>query len=162
VVDSVNVPVIAAGGIGDARGVVAAFALGAKGVQIGTRFVASRECIAHPRYKEIILKAKDRSTTVTGASTGHPVRAIANKLTREFQLLEKRGATPQELDRLGTGKLKIAARDGDVENGSVMVGQIAGLIHNIKPVAAIIDDIIQDIAKVVANINTMTQYNQKG
>ncbi|EAX48714.1 2-nitropropane dioxygenase, NPD [Thermosinus carboxydivorans Nor1] len=153
VVDAVSVPVIAAGGIGDARGVVAALALGAQGVQIGTRFVASVECIAHPNYKEAILKAKERSTVVTGQSTGHPVRVIANNLTRQFMELEKRGASPEELDRLGAGKLRAAARDGDVKNGSVMVGQIAGMIDDIKPVAEIIQDIVRDIPKVLAGIN---------
>jgi len=162
VVDAVGIPVIAAGGIGDARGIVAALALGAKGVQLGTRFVASCECIAHPRYKAAIIKAKDRSTTVTGASTGHPVRVIANKLTREFAALEKRGASSEEIERLGAGKLKAAARDGDIENGSVMVGQVAGLITDIKPVATIINGIIEDSFKVIANINKMTQYNHKG
>ncbi|HAK73454.1 MAG TPA: enoyl-[acyl-carrier-protein] reductase FabK, partial [Sporomusaceae bacterium] len=117
IADSVSVPVIAAGGIGDARGMIAAFALGAQGVQIGTRFVASTECIAHPNYKEAILRAKERSTVVTGVSTGHPVRVIANKLTKEFSRMEKEGATPEELDNLGAGKLKIAAREGDVQNG---------------------------------------------
>lgn len=153
VVDAVSVPVIAAGGIGDARGVVAALALGAQGVQIGTRFVASVECIAHPNYKEAILKAKERSTVVTGQSTGHPVRVIANNLTRQFMELEKRGASPEELDRLGAGKLRAAARDGDVKNGSVMVGQIAGMIDDIKPVAEIIQDIVRDIPKVMARIS---------
>lgn len=154
IVDAVSVPVIAAGGIGDARGIVAAFALGAQGVQIGTRFVASTECIAHPNYKEAILRAKERSTVVTGLSTGHPVRVIANKLTKEFFRMEKEGATPEELDNLGAGKLKIAAREGDVQHGSVMVGQVAGLVNDIKPVADILDEIIQGIPKVITGINT--------
>ncbi|WP_370744731.1 enoyl-[acyl-carrier-protein] reductase FabK [Lucifera butyrica] len=148
VVDALSIPVIAAGGIGDARGMVAAFALGAKGVQIGTRFVASVECIAHPNYKETVLRAKERSTVITGLSTGHPVRVIANKLTREFAELERSGASPEELDRLGAGKLKIAARDGDVEYGSVMIGQVAGLVDSIKPVKEIVEEIVNDIPKV--------------
>lgn len=154
IADAVSVPVIAAGGIGDARGIIAAFALGAQGVQIGTRFVASKECIAHPNYKEAILRAKERSTVVTGVSTGHPVRVIANKLTKEFLRMEKDGATPEELDNLGAGKLKIAAREGDVQNGSVMVGQVAGLVHDIKPVAEIIEEIIQAIPQIISGINT--------
>ncbi len=157
VVDAVNVPVIAAGGIGDARGIIAALALGAQGVQIGTRFVASVECIAHPNYKEAIVKAKERSTVVTGLSTGHPVRVIANKLTREFEEMEKGGATPEELDRLGEGKLRMAAREGDVEYGSVMIGQVAGMVDDIKPVAKIFDDIILDISNVLTGINNIIQ-----
>jgi enoyl-[acyl-carrier protein] reductase II len=153
VVDAVSLPVIAAGGIGDARGVVAAFALGAQGVQIGTRFVASEECIVHPKYKEIILKAKDRSTVVTGVSTGHPVRVIDNKLAREFSEMEKRGAPPEELDRIGAGRFKAAARDGDVEYGSVMVGQVAGMVNCVKPVDQIIKEILEEIPKIVAGIS---------
>lgn len=157
VVDAVSVPVIAAGGIGDARGVVAAMALGAQGVQIGTRFVASTECTAHPNYKEAILRAKDRSTVISGVSSGHPVRIVGNKLSREFAELEKRGAPPEELDRLGAGKLKAAARDGDIHYGSVMVGQIAGLVTCVKPVSEIIQEIINDIPGVFKKINKACQ-----
>lgn len=153
VVDAVNIPVIAAGGIGDARGVVAAFALGAQGVQVGTRFVASSECIAHPKYKEAVTKAKERSTVVTGISTGHPVRVIANKLTREFLQMEKNGATTEELDQLGAGKLKMAARDGDVNYGSVMIGQIAGLVTSVKPVAEIMQELTAGIPGILTGIN---------
>lgn len=149
VVDAVNVPVIAAGGIGDARGVVAAMALGAQGVQLGTLFAASVECTAHPNYKAAIVKAKERSTVVSGASTGHPVRVIANKLTRDFAEMEKRGATIEELDRLGAGKLKAAVRDGDIDYGSVMVGQVAGMITSVRPVGEIMQDIVDNIPKVV-------------
>lgn len=157
VVDAVTIPVIAAGGVGDARGVVAAFALGAQGVQIGTRFVASSECVVHPNYKEAVLKAKERSTVVTGISTGHPVRVIANKLTREFARMEKSGATTEDLDRLGAGKLKIAARDGDVHYGSVMVGQVAGLVDSVKPVAEIMQDLIAGIPNIIAEIERTTK-----
>lgn len=157
VVDAVTIPVIAAGGVGDSRGVVAAFALGAQGVQIGTRFVASSECVVHPNYKEAVLKAKERSTVVTGISTGHPVRVIANKLTREFARMEKSGATTEDLDRLGAGKLKIAARDGDVHYGSVMVGQVAGLVDSVKPVAAIMQDLIAGIPNIIAEIERTTK-----
>ncbi|HWR43215.1 enoyl-[acyl-carrier-protein] reductase FabK [Sporomusa sp.] len=152
VADAVSVPVIAAGGIGDARGVVAALALGAQGVQIGTLFAASVECTAHPNYKAAIVKAKERSTVVNGVSTGHPVRVIANKLTREFAELEKRGATIEELDQLGVGKLRAAVRDGDVDYGSVMVGQIAGMITQIRPVNEIMQDIVQNIPKVITEL----------
>ncbi|MGB9809573.1 MAG: enoyl-[acyl-carrier-protein] reductase FabK, partial [Caldanaerobacter sp.] len=141
VVDAVSIPVIAAGGIADGRGFAAALCLGASGVQMGTRFVCSTECTAHPRYKEYIIKAKDRDTVVTGRSTGHPVRVLRNRLSREFEKLEQMGASKEELEKLGEGKLKAAVVDGDVEYGSVMAGQIAGLIKDIKPVKEIIEDI---------------------
>ncbi|MDR3563853.1 MAG: enoyl-[acyl-carrier-protein] reductase FabK [Negativicutes bacterium] len=153
VVDAVKVPVIAAGGIGDARGVVAAFALGAQGVQIGTRFVASTECTAHANYKDVIIRAKDRSTVVTGLSSGHPVRIINNKLSREFDELERRGASPAEFDHLGAGKLKAAARDGDIRYGSVMVGQIAGMVKCIQPVDSILQEIINGVPQVIRQIS---------
>ena len=138
VVDAVDVPVIAAGGIGDSRGILAAFALGASGVQMGSRFVVSEECIAHPNYKNLVLKAKDRSTVVTGRSTGHPVRVIANKMTREYAELETNQASVEELEKFGAGRLNMATHKGDVENGSDMIGQICGMFHEIKPVATII------------------------
>jgi len=153
IADAVNIPVIAAGGIADTRGFVAALALGAQGVQIGTRFVASLECIAHENYKAAILKAKDRSTVVTGIATGHPVRVLTNKFTRDYEAMEKRGASPEELEAMGEGKLKRAAREGDVNHGSVMVGQICGLIKKIKSVEEIIQDIVGDIPTVLNKIN---------
>ena len=153
IVDAVSIPVIAAGGIADARGFVAALALGAQGVQIGTRFVASKECIAHENYKTAVLKAKDRSTIITGIATGHPVRVIANKFTRDYEAMEKRGASPEELENMGAGKLRVAARDGDVDNGSVMIGQIAGMIKEIQSVEEIIQDIVNAIPKVLSGIN---------
>jgi len=152
VVDAVKIPVIAAGGIADARGVVAAFALGAKGVQIGTRFVASAECIAHDNYKQAIIKAKDRSTVLTGLSTGHPVRVIENKLARDFLALERRGASVEEFGNLGAGKLRAATCEGDINNGSVMVGQISGLIQDIKTVHEIIQDIVRGIPRVLESV----------
>lgn len=157
IVDAVDIPVIAAGGIADARGIVAAFALGAQGVQIGSRFVASQECIAHANYKQAVLKAKDRSTVVTGVSTGHPVRVIGNKLTREYLELEKSGASAEELEKLGAGKLHLATHEGDVENGSVMIGQIAGMIQSIKSVEEIMQDLIQGIPSVQSRIQTFYQ-----
>jgi len=153
VVDAVKIPVIAAGGIGDARGVVAAIALGAAGVQIGTRFVASTECTAHTNYKEAVLRAKERSTVVSGASTGHPVRVIENKLTKEFAQMERNGASSEELDQFGAGKLRAAVRDGDVVYGSVMLGQVAGMVNCIRPVAEIIEGIMNDIPKVMIQVN---------
>ncbi|WP_394349561.1 enoyl-[acyl-carrier-protein] reductase FabK [Propionispora hippei] len=160
IVDAVSIPVIAAGGIGDARGVVAALALGAQGVQIGTRFVASVECTAHDNYKEAVIRAKERSTVLTGVTTGHPVRVIANKLTREYLELERNGASVEELERLGAGKLKAAVRDGDTERGSVMSGQIAGMVREVKPVAAIIEEIVSEVPAIVAAVQKFTQGNR--
>ncbi len=152
VADAVAIPVVAAGGIADGRGYAAALALGAKGVQIGTRFVCAEECTAHENYKRAIIRAKDRDTVVCGRSTGHPVRAIRNKLTREFERLEKEGASPEELDKLGTGKLRAAVRDGDIEWGSVMAGQCAGLVTKIQPAAEIIAELTADAERIMANI----------
>lgn len=153
IVDAVSIPVIAAGGIADARGFVAALALGAQGVQIGTRFVASKECIVHENYKTAVLKAKDRSTVVTGIATGHPVRVITNKFTRDYEAMEKKGASPEELEAMGAGTLRIAAREGDVDNGSVMIGQIAGMVKDIKSVDEIIQDIVGGIPAVLSGID---------
>ena len=157
VVDAVEVPVIAAGGIGDSRGMAAAFALGACGVQMGTRFVVSKECIAHENYKNLLLKAKDRSTVVTGRSTGHPVRVIANKLTREYIELENSGADTDTLEQLGAGKLNLATHKGDVEHGSVMSGQIAGMLNELKTV----EEIVQDLVNGLPDVLTKTQNNCK-
>ncbi len=143
VVDATNIPVIAAGGIGDGRGFLAALSLGSEGVQLGTRFVCSTECISHSNFKEMIVKAKDRETTVTGRTTGYPVRVLRNRFTREYLELEKEGISFEELERLGAGRLKLAVIDGDITRGSVMAGQISGLIKDIKPCKNIIEDIIK-------------------
>lgn len=148
VVDAVDVPVIGAGGIGDSRGIMAAFALGASAVQMGSRFVVSEECIAHPNYKNLVLKAKDRSTVVTGRSTGHPVRVLANKMTREYAEMESHNASVEELEKFGVGRLNLATHKGDVENGSVMIGQISGMFHEIKPVATIVEELVSGIPAV--------------
>lgn len=155
VVDAVEIPVIAAGGIADGRGFAAALALGAEGVQMGTRFVCSEECTAHANYKEALLKAGDRDAIVTGRTTGHPVRCIKNKLTREFDRLERAGAPAEELQKLGAGKLREAVVEGNTKDGSVMSGQIAGLINDIKPVREIIEGIIRearDIIEITAKV----------
>lgn len=157
VADAVNIPVIAAGGIADARGIMASFALGAQGVQIGTRFVASQECVVHPNYKQAVLRSKERSTVLTGISTGHPVRVIANKLTREYAELEKQGVSPEKLEKLGAGKLRAAAQDGDMEYGSVMIGQIAGMVNEVKSVNEIIQDMIREIPQVMASLNSIVK-----
>lgn len=142
VVDAVQIPVIAAGGIVDGRGLLAAFALGAEGVQMGTRFMCAEECTIPLNVKEAILKAKDRDTAVTGRSTGHPVRCIDNRFTREFAKLEKAGTPVAELEKLGTGRVRMAMVDGDIQNGSVMSGQVAGAVTRIEPAAAIVQDVM--------------------
>ncbi len=142
VVDAVSIPVVAAGGVADGRGFLAALALGAQGVQMGTRFAASVECRVHENWKEVYLKAGDRDTVVTGRSTGHPVRIIKNRLAREFIKLESQGASLEKLDVLGVGALRRAALEGDIDMGSVMAGQVVGLIREIKPVRDIIHDVL--------------------
>lgn len=143
VADAVDIPVIAAGGIADGRGFAAAVMLGAEAVQIGTRFVVASESIVHANYKEMLFKAKDIDSVVTGMSTGHPVRSIRNKMTREYLKLEKEGADFMELEKLTLGSLRNAVIDGDVVNGTVMAGQIAGLIKKEQPCKEIIAEIMQ-------------------
>ena len=152
VAQAVAVPVIAAGGIGDGRGVAAAFCLGAEGVQVGTRFLVAQECTVHPNYKQRILQAKDTDTMATGRSTGHPVRVIKNKLAREFQKLEAEGAAANELEALGAGKLALAARDGDIDNGSVMAGQIAGLVRQEQTCLEIIVSMFAEAEQVLRKV----------
>lgn len=144
VVDAVNVPVIAAGGIADGRGVAAAFMLGACGVQMGTRFLASLECTVHKNYKERVINSRDIDTIVTGRVTGHPVRVLKNKLSREMVVLEKSGISPEEFEKLGIGGLKRAAVDGDMDTGSIMAGQISGLIKSELSCKEIIEGIFKD------------------
>lgn len=149
VVDAVDIPVIAAGGIGDGRGMAATKMLGADAFQIGTRFLVAKECIVHKNYKEKILKAKDIDTRVTGKVTGHPVRALKNKFTRKFLQLEKEGVSVEELEEFGTGRLRLAVMDGDVANGSVMAGQIAGLIEKEQTCSEIIEELMTDADKTM-------------
>ena len=141
VIDAVDVPVIAAGGIADGRQVAAAFALGACGIQVGTCLLASEECPIHDNYKQAILKAKDSDTTVTGRSIGGPVRVLKNKMAREYLALEKRGATLEELEHITLGGLRRAVFDGDMDRGSVMSGQVAGMLHEIKPLRQIFEEL---------------------
>ncbi|WP_088187607.1 enoyl-[acyl-carrier-protein] reductase FabK [Desulfosporosinus sp. FKA] len=155
IVDVVDIPVIAAGGILDGRGLVAAMALGAEGVQMGTRFMCAQECTISPLVKEKIIKAKDRSTVVTGRSTGHPVRCLDNRFTREFEQYEKEGMAGAELEKLGQGKLRLAMVEGDVENGSIMAGQIAGAVKQIEPAAMIVQDIMQSAEKEYSRLTTL-------
>lgn len=154
VADAVSVPVIAAGGIADSRGAVAAFALGADGIQVGTRFICSTECIAHDNYKQAVLKAKDRDAVVTGRSTGAPVRALKNKLTREYERLEKEGASFEEIEQLGVGGLRRAFAEGDVEMGSLMAGQSAAMVNEIEPCADIIKSYFDGTEAVIEEINS--------
>ena len=151
VVDMVHIPVIAAGGIADARGFAAALMLGASGVQIGTRFVASKECIVHENYKEKILRAKDIDSEVTGLANGHPIRVLRNKMTREYLRMEKEGAGLEQLEHLTLGALRKAVVEGDVMYGSVMAGQIAGLIKEEKSCAEIIEEIMAGAEKLMQN-----------
>lgn len=141
VVDAVNIPVVAAGGIADGRGMAAAIMLGAEAVQMGTVFVTAKESIVHSNYKQKIIGAKDIDSEVTGRSTGHPVRSIRNKMTREYLRLEKEGASFEDLEHLTLGSLRNAVMDGDVVNGTVMAGQIAGLIKEEKSCKDIIEGI---------------------
>ncbi len=152
VVDAVAVPVIAAGGIGDARGLAAALALGAEGVQVGTALVVADECRVHERFKEAVIRAHDRATAVTAQSVGAPVRALANRLTRKYHRLESQGATREELERLGLGKLKEAVVEGDVEEGSVMIGQIAGLVSRRRPVADILEEMVREAEAILRSL----------
>ncbi len=142
VVDAVSIPVIAAGGIADARGFAAALMLGASGVQIGTRFVVAEECIVHENYKEKIVRAKDIDSEVTGLANGHPIRVLRNKMTREYLRMEKEGAGLEELEQLTLGALRKAVVEGDVVYGSVMAGQIAGLVKHTDTCADIIEEIM--------------------
>ncbi|ETI87447.1 enoyl-[acyl-carrier-protein] reductase FabK [Clostridium butyricum] len=144
VVDAVSIPVIAAGGIGDGRGVAASFMLGSEGIQIGTRFLVAKECTVHQNYKDKVLKAKDIDTEVTGRPTGHPVRVLRNKLARTYIKMEKDGASLDELEQLGVGALRKAVVDGDVDNGSVMSGQIAGLVNKEQTAKEIIEELFTE------------------
>ena len=149
VTKAVNIPVIAAGGIADGRGVAAAFCLGASGVQMGTVFLATHECPISIEYKNLILEADDTSTTLTGMKFGAPVRGIKNELTKRYHELEAQSSTLMELEELTLGSLRKAVYDGDVENGSVMSGQIVGLVTEIRPVKNIIEDVVKEAKEVL-------------
>ena len=149
VADAINIPVLAAGGIADGRGLAAAWMLGASGVQIGTRFLVAYECNVHKNYKQKILDAKDTSTIVTGRSTGHPVRIIKNRLARDFQALEKRNASLEEYEELGKGSLYRSAREGDMDYGSIMAGQSAGLVKKEQTCKEIIEEIFSEAKKII-------------
>jgi enoyl-[acyl-carrier protein] reductase II len=144
VVDAVEIPVIAAGGIADGRGLAAALVLGASGIQMGTRFICTNECQAHPNYKRKILEAHDRATVVTGASLGHPVRSLRAPFVRRFSELERAGVSEADLVALGAGSLRVAVQDGDLERGSFMAGQTAGMISDLPTVQALLERIVSE------------------
>lgn len=150
--DEVKIPVIAAGGIANGKGMAASFALGAQGVQIGTRFICSKECNIHENYKQAVLSAKDRDAIVTGRTTGHPVRTLKNKFSKEYLKMEKEGASSEELDRLGAGSLRLAVIDGDLEKGSFMAGQSASMIKEIKSCKEIIEEIVKESSSIMKEI----------
>lgn len=150
VVDAVKIPVIAAGGIADGRGVAASFMLGAQGVQVGTRFLASDECVIHPTYKELVVKAKDTDSIVTGRYTGHPCRNVKTKFAKKLASGEKDGSlTPDEFEQLTLGSLRKAVLDGDLEQGSFLCGAIAGMIDQIKPAKDIIEEMFTQADKLL-------------
>ena len=148
VVDAVSVPVIAAGGIADGRQLTAAFALGACGVQVGTCLLASEECPIHVNYKQAVLKAGANDTTVTGRSTGAPVRVLKNKMAREYLRMEKKDVPLEEMEQLTLGSLRKAVFDGDVDGGSFMAGQVAGMVHEIRPLRQIFEELMAGYAAV--------------
>ena len=149
VVDAVQIPVIAAGGIGDGRGMAAAFMLGAEAVQMGTRFCVADECVIHDKYKDRILKAKDIDSEVTGRSHGHPVRGLRNKMTREYLKLEAEGASFEQLENLTLGGLRKAVVEGDTDNGSVLAGQIAGMITKRQSCQEIVDEVMDQAERLL-------------
>lgn len=149
IVDAVNIPVITAGGIGDGRGVAASFMLGAEGVQMGTRFVVADESIVHDNYKDRIVKAKDIDSVVTGQSTGHPVRCLRNQMTKEYIKKEQEGVPFEELERMTLGSLRKAVMDGDILNGTVMAGQIAGLVSKRQSCKEILQEIMTEAEKLL-------------
>ncbi|MCR5837329.1 MAG: enoyl-[acyl-carrier-protein] reductase FabK [Lachnospiraceae bacterium] len=158
VVDAVKIPVIAAGGIGDGRGVAAAFMLGANAVQMGTAFLITDECNIHENYKKKVIKAKDIDTKVTGRTTGHPVRTLRNKMTKEYLEMESKGATLEKLELLTLGGLKKAVVDGDIENGSVMAGQIAGLVNTEGTCEELLRRLMSEMTDCVCKMSTVLGY----
>ncbi len=144
VCDNTDLPVIAAGGIADGRGVAAAFMLGACGVQVGTRFLAAEECNIHPTYKQKIIKAGDRCTMVTGKRLGHPVRSLKTPFSRNYEKAEYGGAGDEELEALGTGVLRIAVQEGDSEKGCFLSGQVATMVNKVQPAADIVRELMED------------------
>lgn len=154
VVDAVDIPVIAAGGVYDGRGLIAALSLGAVGVQMGTRFICAAECTVHPKVKEAVIKSKDRDTAVSGASTGHPVRALRNKLTRKYEEMEKNNAPVEEIEKLGAGSLRQAMVEGDVVYGTVMSGQVSAMVQRVQPAGEIMQEVLSHAVEVLNHLNS--------
>ncbi|VUX20655.1 enoyl-[acyl-carrier-protein] reductase FabK [Blautia obeum] len=153
VVDAVNIPVIAAGGIADGRGMAAAFMLGARGIQMGTVFAVSKESVIHENYKNSILKAKDIDSRVTGRSTGHPIRVLRNDMARKYLEMEKEGAPFEELEKMTLGSLRRAVQEGDAKNGSLMAGQIAGMIKEERSCEDIIKSTVSDACRLMNGVS---------
>jgi len=162
VIDKVTVPVVAAGGIADGRGLAAALVLGAQGVQMGTRFVCSEECVAHPDYKQAIIDASDRATAISGQSTGYPMRALENKLVHDFWEKEKTGISVEELMEFGMGKVRLGLIEGDLENGTLLAGQIAGMIKEVKSVKVIIEEMIAEAEAIIAQLHNAMGGSGRG
>jgi enoyl-[acyl-carrier protein] reductase II len=158
VVDAVNIPVIASGGIADGRGVAASFMLGASGVQVGTRFLVASECTVHENYKKKILDAKDIDTIVTGYSTGHPVRGLRNPFAQAFTQLEKQGASVEEIEAFGSGALRKSAKQGDMENGAIMAGQVAAMVKKEQSAKEIIEEMIDDCKRIIKDTDSLDVF----
>ena len=152
VADEVKIPIIAAGGIADGRGLAAALALGAQGAQLGTRFICAREANVHPAYQEKVIRTRDRATVVCGVSTGHPVRAIQNSFAREYLKAEKEGADKEFLMKLGSGRYPLAAVEGDMENGSILAGQIVGLVKRVQSSEEIVSEIMAEAIVILKKL----------
>lgn len=152
-VDSVDVPVVAAGGIADGRGIAAAFALGAEGVQLGTRFMCAEECTIHPDVKDRLIRARDRDTVITGNSTGHPVRVLKNRLSRQLAELD-RANKPDEVEALGVGRLALAMREGECEMGSIMAGQCAAMVDKVQPAAVIVRELMDEAEQTMRSMTS--------
>lgn len=148
VVDAVSIPVIAAGGIADGRGIAASFMLGAEGVQVGTRFLVAEECQIHPNYKQLVLDAKDTDTIVTGRFTGHPCRGIKTKYTKGLLNFEREGGSPEEFEKLTVGSLRKAAVDGNIDEGS-LAGAISGMVNKIQPAKEIVEEMFAQAEKLL-------------
>ena len=155
-VDAVSIPVVAAGGIADGRQMAAAFALGAEGVQVGTRFMCAEECTIHPAVKAQVIKARDRDTVVTGRSTGHPVRVIKNRLSRQIEALDRDNKSG-EIEELGSGKLALAMRQGDTDMGSLMAGQVAAMVSEIQPAGQIVAEMMADAEEVLSRLGSLPE-----
>lgn len=155
VVDNVKIPVVAAGGIAEGRGLAAALALGAQGVQIGTRFICAEECIAHPEYKKKIIEAEACDTMVIEQSTGHPVRCLENEMTRKSSAMESAGASREYLEQLSTGKFYSGAIKGDVNEGLLVAGQAAGMVMDIKPAREIIEQLVSEAERVITSLGAI-------